>query len=179
MNTVKVCADNSYGRGAWWHWGGISRDVNLFADEDVRLVTQHIRSEPDLDAGSAKLFVKYRIKNLAEEAREVEVVSSVGEIKLTGSKKLDGNSEVVLQLTADMPRKAAKLWHFDHASLYTLDTEVRMDGVLVQEQSDRFGIRKVEFEKDGLYLNGERVRLNGFNRVSDSLDLETPNLMFW
>jgi len=26
-NTVTVCADSTYRRGAWWHWGGISRSV--------------------------------------------------------------------------------------------------------------------------------------------------------
>ncbi|TXI81534.1 MAG: glycoside hydrolase family 2, partial [Cupriavidus sp.] len=39
-NTIQVCADNTYGRGAWWPWGGISRSVYLVADSDARIVWQ-------------------------------------------------------------------------------------------------------------------------------------------
>jgi hypothetical protein len=53
-NTVTVCADNTHHRGAWWPWGGISRSVELIANNDARIVWQHIRSEPDLAAGTAR-----------------------------------------------------------------------------------------------------------------------------
>ena len=39
-NSIVVMADNAYKRGAWWAWGGISRSVELQANEAVRLVYQ-------------------------------------------------------------------------------------------------------------------------------------------
>lgn len=57
-NTITVMADNSYGRGAWWHWGGISRSVSLLANNDIRIVRQHIRAVPDLEAGTARISIQ-------------------------------------------------------------------------------------------------------------------------
>lgn len=34
-NSVVVMADNTYKRGAWWAWGGISRSVSIQANEDL------------------------------------------------------------------------------------------------------------------------------------------------
>jgi beta-galactosidase len=38
-NTVTVCADNTFRRGAWWAWGGISRDVTLIANNPMAFST--------------------------------------------------------------------------------------------------------------------------------------------
>ena len=74
-NTVVVCADNTFRRGAWWAWGGISRDVTLIANDDTRIVWQHIRSEPDVAAGTAKVFVEYKIANEGDMAQKVSLAA--------------------------------------------------------------------------------------------------------
>jgi beta-galactosidase len=60
------------------------------------------------------------------------------------------------------------LWDFDHPNLYDLSSRITENGTLLHAKTDHFGIRKVEIKPDGLYLNGELVRVVGFNRVSDS-----------
>ena len=52
-NEITVSADNTYKRGAWWPWGGISRSVELIGNNPVRLVWQHIHGDPDLAVGTA------------------------------------------------------------------------------------------------------------------------------
>ncbi len=68
-----------------------------------------------------------------------------------------------------VPKQHLRLWHFDHPNLYHVSTRVTAtgDAAPLHAKTDRFGIRKVEVRPDGLYLNGERVRLNGFNRVHE------------
>lgn len=170
-NTVTVCADNTFRRGAWWAWGGISRDVTLIANDDTRIVRQHIRSEPDLKAGTAKVFIEYKIANAGDAAQEVSLASSIdgqAEAALTQTVTVAAKSVTNVTASIALPRERVRLWHFDHPHLYTLSTRLTAGGQLQDEQSDRFGIRKVEVTKDSLLLNGERIRVCGFNRVSDS-----------
>jgi hypothetical protein len=170
-NTVTVCADNTFRRGAWWAWGGISRDVTLIANEDARIVRQHIRSQPDLRTGKAKVFVEYKIANDGDKGLDVVIASSIdgpAETALTKSLTVAANSVTNVTASILLNKERVRLWHFDHPNLYSLATTLSAGGKNLHERSDRFGIRKVEVTKDSLLLNGERIRVCGFNRVSDS-----------
>ena len=170
-NTIVVCADNTYHRGAWWPWGGISRSVYVAANHDVRLVWQHITATPDLQAGTASIQVSYKIANASDKEQAIDLASSLDKIdnfKITQTLTLKPHSEDVFTFTAPLGKSDVRLWDFDHPNLYSLSTRLTANGALLHEHADRFGIRKVEIKPDGLYLNGERVRLVGFNRVSDS-----------
>jgi len=60
-----------------------------------------------------------------------------------------------------------KLWHFDHPNLYRL-TVILSGGTRVHELSPSFGVRTIEITNGGFYLNGERVRLMGVERMAGS-----------
>ena len=72
-NEITVSADNTYKRGAWWPWGGISRSVTLIGNNPVRLVWQHIHGDPDLAAGTAAVSVKYRLQNTGATPADVTI----------------------------------------------------------------------------------------------------------
>lgn len=63
--------------------------------------------------------------------------------------------------------KSARLWHFDHPEFYHLETTLTVSGEVQHAVSDRFGIRKIEVSATEFRLNGEPVRLVGFNRIAD------------
>jgi beta-galactosidase len=63
----------------------------------------------------------------------------------------------------------AQLWSLDTPALYRAVGEVRVNGTLVDSTSTRFGIRRIEFRKDGgFFLNGQHVQIQG---VCDHHDL--------
>jgi hypothetical protein len=174
-NTVTVCADNTYHRGAWWPWGGISRSVELIANNDARIVWQHIRSEPDLAAGTAHVTVDYVLHNFSAAAINGSLEASITFAgspqplaKQTAAATLTPQGDSTAEITFDLPASSVHLWDFDHPNLYTLGTTLAEKGQTLHALSDRFGIRKVQVTPDGLLLNGERIRVAGFNRVSDS-----------
>ena len=170
-NTLIVCADNSIQRGAWWHWGGISRSVNLIANNDVRLLWQHIQSDPDLSTGTAQISVQYKIANSSDVTKTMHLASKIADTAVPSAETdvtLPPRSETDAHLTFAMPKETVQFWDFDHPHLYQLNTTLSEKGAMLHAESDRFGIRKIEVKSDGLYLNGEKVRLTGFNRVSDS-----------
>ena len=157
-------------RGAWWAWGGISRSVAVVATGDARIVWQHIRSEPDLATGTATVFVRYRLANAGSgpfaATLDGSIEGTAATIHAPVTIPAQGTIEVDAQVT--LSKEAVRLWHFDHPNLYRLTTTLGSAAGLLHRASDRFGIRKVELVRDGLLLNGERVRLCGLNRVSDS-----------
>ena len=170
-NVVTVCADSTYRRGAWWHWGGISRSVTLIANDDARIVWQHIRTEPDLQSGTAKIFVRYKLANAGAKALEISLSSAIDgtpEAALAKTVSIPAHGVIEVDAETTLLKSRVRLWDFDHPNLYRLTTQLSAGGKVVHEQANRFGIRKVEVTRDSLLLNGERVRLNGYNRVSDS-----------
>ncbi|RED95962.1 glycoside hydrolase family 2 TIM barrel-domain containing protein [Marinoscillum furvescens] len=171
-NVIAVQADNSAIVGATWNWGGIIRDVTLTQANDVRIDYQYMHAEPNLETGSALLTLKVTIENSATEKRSIDLSSSVlDELEiatLSGSITLDPNSKKEIELQTTLTPETVELWHFDKPKLYQVQTRISENGRMLSSQTDHFGIRKVELTDSQMLLNGEPVRLAGFNRVSES-----------
>lgn len=60
------------------------------------------------------------------------------------------------------------LWDIDNPYLYNIDVEVFVDSMLVDHQSERFGVRSIEYSpKFGFKLNGRKVFLKGIANHHD------------
>lgn len=57
-----------------------------------------------------------------------------------------------------------QLWDVDHPVLYEIETELVLDGKVLDTHRVRAGFRSVEFKNDGFYLNGRRLKIRGLNR---------------
>ena len=55
-------------------------------------------------------------------------------------------------------------WSIDTPILYTVKSILKIDGVLRDENTVRFGFREAVFKNDGFYLNGKRIKIRGLNR---------------
>lgn len=169
-NTLTVRADNTYQRGAWWPWGGISRPVQLIGNRPIRIIWQHIHAEPDLKSGTAIVSVKYQIENKNTEDTNIHLTSRLrgdSENRITLTAKAKAGQTTLLQAEFSLPKEQVRLWHFDTPELYHLETQVHIEDQVQHSLTDRFGIRKIEVTPTSFLLNGEPVRLVGFNRVSD------------
>jgi len=154
-NTLTVCADNTAGRGAWWHWGGISRSVSLVANNDVRIVWQHIRAEPDLKAGNATVFVEYLLANTGKTPLSAKIqprIAGTAQSSASVSVEMAPLTQTKVSTQIPLPKTMVRLWHFDRPNLLTLESTLSVGGSVKHSQSDRFGIRKIEVKPDGLYL---------------------------
>ncbi|WP_373514599.1 glycoside hydrolase family 2 protein, partial [Persicitalea sp.] len=172
-NTIALSANNEYGYGAWWHWGGISREVKLVRNNDQRIVWQHIVAEPDLETGQATVNASIRIANQSDREFSGVLVSSIQECANCPSSETEvtvpARGEASTKVAFALAQEEVRLWDFDNPHLYQLHTtlKAKKDNNTVHTSTDRFGIRKIEARGDKLLLNGEAVHLNGFNRVAD------------
>lgn len=172
-NVIAVQADNSAIVGATWNWGGIIRDVTLTKNKDIRIDYQYIHGEPDLSKGTADLKLWVHVQNNSDRTEQVEINSKVifdGNQVTSFDKttEIPANKTTKVALEVALNQEDVHLWHFDHPNLYKLETTLSDTNGKMDSQQDNFGIRKVELTDSQMLLNGEPVRLAGFNRVSES-----------
>lgn len=182
-NTLVVCADNTFRRGAIWNWGGIRRPVSLRASGPVQLVRQHVAPAVDLAQGTAEVTVNILLQNHTDEAQNI-----TGEAQLSNpdgfqktlpfSAKIEGKKAQEIIVKTKLNKKEVKLWHFDQPYLYHSHIKLMNQGQ-TEENQVRFGLRKIEVDHQRLQfrLNGEPVRLMGYNLVPD--DRTTGNTQPW
>ncbi|WP_211324153.1 glycoside hydrolase family 2 protein [Echinicola strongylocentroti] len=168
-NSLVVMADNSYNRGAWWPWGGISREVSLEAHEPIRLVSQHISAIPDFERDEVQFAIRYKLENNSSKTVTADIRTTIDQQQDTvyATKDVAPGEEVFSEIKFNRSLADYQLWGIDAPNLYSLTSQVTVDGKTVDLDTDKFGIRKFEVREEQFFLNNKPVRLNGVNRVHD------------
>jgi len=172
-NTLTVMADNTFRIGATWNWGGIRRPVTLRIKPKVNVSRLFITPAADLQKKCAHVAVKAAIYNHENSEKKVSgLLAVLFDGKVMASKqavvKAPPEDTVSLDFNFALTPRQTFLWHFDSPNLYTAQFTLRDDvGRVIAKKTHRFGIRKVEVKGYELLLNGESVRLVGFNYVPD------------
>ena len=166
----------------WWDYGGIVRDVWLTVAGPVEIRRQRIRTEikPDSAFVQDQLFLTSSLKQRKRIAVRLTAFDPDNRIAATQTRALtvaSAETEIGLSLQLNAP----KLWGIDHPNVYRMKVEISDEnGKVLDEQSDTFGLRKVEIRDRHLLVNGEPVRLTGLARHEESLSeglAETPGTM--
>ena len=181
-NTIAVRVDNAFnnhmiprGRSSdWAHDGGIYRPVQLLVTAKTFVERVDVEVFPDLASGNGKLEVTAYIRNTGLKswtgrASFRAIDDETGVTALSSSDPEDFTIESgrarVRKFAATLPK--VKLWHFDHPNLYRLSFSIH-NGQATHRLTVTFGVRKLEVNDGGFYLNGERVRLMGVERMAGS-----------
>jgi beta-glucuronidase len=179
-NSIAVRVDNAFNRhmlprGAssdWANDGGIFRPVQLLITPKAFVERVDVDAAPDLPSGDGKVTINAYVRN----------AGTAPWTGVTGFQIFDGqtSAKVVEQSTknsvtagavekfafaASLPN--AKLWHFDNPNLYRLEFSISGEHD-AHRLATNFGVRKLEVKDGAFYLNGERVRLMGVERMAGS-----------
>ena len=168
-NVIAVKVDNSDQPNSRWYSGcGIYRDVRLVKLNPVHIplwgtyVTSTVNSD-----GTATVHIEADARNLGSTTVMATVRHTITDAKgkkvstiESSPERLNASGGAKSQL--DIKVSNPVLWSLDNPYLYTLVTEILVDGKSVDRYETPFGIRTIEFRADsGFYLNGEHVRING------------------
>jgi len=181
-NTIAVRVDNAFnahmiprGRSSdWAHDGGIYRPVQLLITPKTFIERMDIEAVPDLSSGDAKLTIAAHLQNTSSKPWKGRyflriVDEETGLTVLSHSEtpraSLDSGATHTTTIESTLPK--AKLWHFDHPNLYQCVLSIA-SGDEAHHLETVFGVRKLEVKDSGFYLNGERVRLMGVERMAGS-----------
>lgn len=169
-NHILVLADNTYSRGAWWSWGGISRNVYIKRHNTARIKKFHISAIPDFEHKTTTITIDGIIENLKTDRTNLTIEIDFDNPNIESIRKgvtLECVQNKSFGSKFEIPNNSIKLWHFDDPQLYTATLNVK-DGVkIITSQKTRFGVRKVEIKGTKFYLNNEPIRAFGFNRIAD------------
>lgn len=174
-NVIVVKVDNSDQPNSRWYSGcGIYRDVRLVKVNQVHIAEWGTYvSTPTVSRDKALVKVSATINDgndiWSNVTRNLTVKSTIKDsegkaiITSTTSRELNwkGEEPVIVvddSIWVDSPH----LWSVDDPYMYTLVTELTLNGKRVDTYETPFGIRTIEFRADsGFFLNGEHVRING------------------
>lgn len=174
-NQLTVMVDNSLFWGAYWNWGGIRRPVSLLLQSPIFISRQAVVATPDLQKGTAHIATTFFVTNTTTQIQKVLVGQKIGlptQLQKTlASTVLNVPAQSTFTYTThiDLSKEEVQLWHFDHPHLYksVLTLSLPSSNQPIYQLSNRFGIRKIALDGYQFKLNGESVRLAGYNWVAD------------
>ena len=190
QNVIVVKVDNRFdesmlprGRSSdWAHDGGIYRPVRLLITSPVFIERLAVDAVPHLLSGAAdsadyaSVEVSTTVHNTTAKSWQGQLGYRVEENE-TGRCVLEKHGVASVTLQPGESRSVAltagtisepRLWHFDHPHLYTLKVTLSQRTRVFHELNTTFGVRSIEVNNGGFYLNGERLRLMGVERMAGS-----------
>lgn len=159
QNTIAVRLDNKPESSRWYPGGGIYRHVRLVKKNQIHIDHWGVFvTTPEVTAEAATIDIRTDLKG---NAPGVEVNHAIYE--LDSDQLLASGSGTMATIRIDAP----KLWDLETPNLYKVRTTIVEDGKEVDSETTTFGIRSLEFNAEGFFLNGNQVRLNGVCQHSD------------
>jgi len=167
-NCVLVRVDASEHEGWWYEGCGIYRHVWL-----LKTARTHVArwgtyiTTPTL----SKARVETTLHNETAQAQDLTLRTTVFDpqgkavAKAAGKATLAPDSKQAL--VQSLPLKKAALWSVETPVLYSALSQVYAKGKLVDEYKTSFGVRKIEFRKEGFFLNGKHTPLKGTSNHQD------------
>ncbi|MFC7293065.1 glycoside hydrolase family 2 TIM barrel-domain containing protein [Hirschia litorea] len=159
-------------------YGGLYRNAFIAYENPVHISYPQIEDTPasggifitfpKVDADQSTVRAKVHVKNDNAQPQNVSVIQSIYQ----GDKRIAQSTSSAMQIHAsqgqtfqlDMPIEKPHLWSPRTPHLYTLKTQILVDGNQVDYEKTRFGIRDFTFKDNDLYINGEKTFLRGVNR---------------
>lgn len=153
----------------WYTGSGIYRDVYLTVSDPINFEKNGIFVyTEEADTEKATVGVEFTTTGGTEAVFTVETLD--GEVVAEASSAV---SDAKVSIEVPSP----ELWSPDSPNLYNLRAKLMNDGVQMDEQVERFGIRTIAFDAaTGFYLNGENMKLKGicFHHDAGTLGAAVP-----
>jgi beta-galactosidase len=166
-NVLLIRVDATLSDGWFYEGAGIYRHVWLTKTNPVHVRQWGTFVSSEIKPGSAALSIGTEVNNHGQAAADTRVVSTVLDAKgnavgknVTASASIAAGGDQAFEqaMTLTQPQ----LWSLEERNLYTLVTEVRAGGDVVDRCETRFGIRSIKMDAErGLLLNGKPVKVRG------------------
>jgi beta-galactosidase len=166
-NVLLVRVDATLSDGWFYEGAGIYRHVWLSKTNPVHVKHWGTFISSEIKPGAATLSIRTEVDNEGLATANTRVMSTVLDSKgkaigraVTATAAINSGAEQSYEqkITVSQPQ----LWSLEERNLYTLVTEVRSGGDVVDRHETRFGIRSIKMDAEkGLLLNGKPVKVRG------------------
>ena len=171
-NVIVVRVDATQYEGWFYEGAGIYRHVWLNKYNNLHITHDGVFAYSDIQGNKATITIETTVENNNPAASvgslSAFLTDKTGNIiarakDASFSLPVNGTTTTKQTLQVNNPRP----WSVDDPYLYRVITEVRSNGKLIDKQSLRFGIRKIEIKTNGVFLNGKHLKLFGVNNHQD------------
>jgi beta-galactosidase len=167
-NTIAIRVDAEKQEGWWYEGAGMYRNTWLVKRNSLHIITNGVYANPIRNAtGNWEIPIEVTLQNTGEKditnvAIDLSLFDKAGKLvaKKTASTsvQLFNKSTESVNIAVNTPH----LWSVDDPYLYTVKTELKQDGKLVDEVITKCGFRTIRFDKDtGFYLNDKPLKIKG------------------
>lgn len=182
-NQLAIRLDNPPESSRWYPGGGLYRSVWLVKTDPVHIGHWGTRvTTPAVSNASATVDLSVAVDNDGAAAQAAEVATSIHALGPDGCASGSAVARIAprrIEIPAGESRTVdgsaivanPRLWGpppTQRPNRYVAVTTVSRGGRVIDRYETRFGIRSLRFDPDtGVYVNGERVMLNGVNQHHD------------
>ena len=167
-NVIAVKVDNSDQPNSRWYSGcGIYRHVWLRKLDAIHVAQWGtFVTTTDISPDSATVNIATTIDNTSDSGAEVTLTTQVIDPQGKVAATVKATDSIGAGESATVNQKARvadpQLWSLTSPALYSVVTDVKVDGKTVDTYRTTTGIRTTEFSaQKGFFLNGEQVKING------------------
>ena len=171
-NVLVVRVDATQYEGWFYEGAGIYRHVWLNKFNNVHLAQDGVFVHASVQNKQATVSIEATVENQSPGRasgsffayitdRDGRIVGRTNEQPL--SLAVNESKTIKQKITLVNP----KLWSLDDPYLYRAVPVIKVGGKVVDSDKIRFGIRTINVTKDGVFLNGEYVKLKGTNNHQD------------
>lgn len=174
QNKVAIYVDTRNHGSRWYPGAGMYRKVELMVCNKIHQeIWGSSITTPVVKEAYAEMRVLTNVKNSDSKDQKVAMLATVispdgTEIESfkTKEKTITANREFEFDAWMTVPRPT--LWDLENPVLYTLRTDILIDGKVVDSNEEQFGFRTFEFTaNNGFFLNGKHVQIKGVNLHHD------------
>lgn len=162
-NVIQVRVNNEDMPNSRWYTGaGIYRPVHLIHGNAKHITHRGIKIST-LSYEPARIKVEAEVFAGADAKVQIAVCKD-GTAVTDTELMLPRNEEAMPRLhtvCAEMAIEDAKLWSEDTPELYTCQVQLLENETVLDEVEETFGIRKVTWNENGLFVNGKETLLRG------------------
>lgn len=124
-------------------------------------------SEFDIEGKVARINVASQIKNETNKAQKAKLEVLIFDVEGRRIKTFNGNNGTVnagglLTLTGSEIVNDLNFWSWGYGYLYTIQTNILIDGKVVDTEYTKTGFRKTEFKDGMIYLNDRVIQVHGY-----------------
>ena len=158
--------------------GGIWNNVKLLLSRDIYIDSMEVTSFVVLEKMNAKVLCKLRIFNTTDEIKKVNLQAVLSPDNFPGRSDSNGSTHYLVPGLSEkdiwIEIKSPQLWwpwDMGKQNLYKISLKVAENSHILDEISDRIGLRDIKKENGTWvsYVNGKRIFYRGTNYLSDQL----------
>lgn len=156
---LSVIMEDKAGEISIFNYGGLIRDVTIYAVPEVHLTRMHCDTVFDRSFTDAALTVHLSFAGAPDEVR-LQLEEADGSRIQLGTIKTETDKEIDFSVWVKHPEK----WDCEHPNLYILIAELIYAGHVTETVTKKIGFRQIEKKGKEVYVNGDRIKLHGVNR---------------